>query len=82
MKNIIILLSFILLTGCANEDVKIGKVYIISFDYEDKNPFEAENIDTVKVIGLKGEYVQWQYRNGIKQSCKTRLFNELIRTTP
>ena len=78
-----LILIFILFSGCSKiteqKDIKIGKKYLFSFDWESEDPFEIKDIDTVKVVGLKEGYVQWQYKDSIKQSCGIRLFKKLIK---
>lgn len=80
-----LMLVAVFFIGCSkkqndeNIKLKIGKEYTISFDWEEENPFEVKDIDTVKVVGLKGNYVQWQYRNGFKQSSSIRLFSKLVK---
>lgn len=83
-----LMLVAVLFVGCSkkqtdeNIKLKIGKEYIISFDWEEENPFKQKYIDTVKITGLKGDYVQWQYRNGFKQSSSIRLFSKLVKKQP
>ena len=60
-------------------DLTIGKEYIISFDWDNKDPFEEIEIDTVKITGLKNDYVQWQYKNGQKLSCEIDIFKRIIK---
>jgi len=84
--KISLLLFSLFLNSCSKkenlqkEDVKIGKEYLFCFDWDDENPFEVKDVDTVKVIALKGDYVQWQYKNGIKLSSKIRLFVRLSKS--
>lgn len=79
------MLVAVLFVGCSKKSTeenikpKIGKEYVISFDWEEENPFEVKDIDTVKVLGVKGDYVQWQYNNGFKQSSSIRLFSKLVK---
>lgn len=60
-------------------DLIVGKEYIISFDWDNKDPFEEIEIDTVKITGLKNDYVQWQYKNGIKTSDEIEVFKRIIK---
>lgn len=80
-----LMLMAVLFFACSKKETdkymtpKIGKEYIISFDWEEENPFEQKDIDTVKITALKDDYVQWQYRNGLKQSSSIRLFSKLVK---
>ena len=60
-------------------ELVLGKKYITSFDWEEKDPFKVTEIDTVTITGLKNGYVEWEYKNGMKQSCKARIFRLLLR---
>ena len=54
--------------------IEVGKNYIFSLDWENKDPFEKVEIDTVKVVDIKGEYIQWEYKNGVRLSGKLKYF--------
>ena len=56
------------------QEIEVGKTYIFSFDWDSEDPFKEIEIDTVKVIGIKGDYVQWEYKNGIRLSGKLKHF--------
>lgn len=60
-------------------DLIVGKHYIISFNWDNKDPFEEIIIDTVKIIAIKEDYVQWQYKNGQKISCEIDIFKRIIK---
>lgn len=83
ISKLILVLFFV--AGCSKEQqipqkkLTIGKYYLFFFYWENENPFELKRIDTVKVIGIKNGYVQWQYKNGVKQSCSVSIFKDLIR---
>ena len=59
-------------------EIILGKKYRTSFDWQTKDPFQKIDIDTVKIIGLKNGYVQWEYSNGLKQSCEIIVFRHLL----
>jgi hypothetical protein len=60
-------------------ELTVGKYYESSFDWGSKDPFEEIEIDTIKIIGIKKGYVQWEYKNGQRQSCEIRIFRMLLR---
>lgn len=81
------LLLVVLFTSCEKKIEKIsepeqklivGKKYIISFDWGEKDPFKKIEIDTITIVGLRNGYVQWEYKNGIKRSCKVYIFRLLL----
>lgn len=54
------------------EQVKIGENYLFSLQWEKENPFEKVKIDTVKVLDIKNNYVQYQF-NWAKSPSSTKL---------
>lgn len=54
------------------EQVKIGDTYLFSLQWEKENPFEEVKIDTVKVLDIKNDYVQYKY-NWAKTPSSTKL---------
>ena len=54
--------------------IKEGEKYLFSFDWDNKDPFKKIEIDTVIVIAIKGDYIQWEYNNGIRLSSKLEHF--------
>ena len=76
-----LMLVAVLFVGCSDNELKIGQKYAISFDYEEQNPFKIKDRDTVKIVGLKGNYIQWQYSNGGTQSSSIREFNMLLQNS-
>lgn len=63
-------------SGLKNQEahIQVGENYIFSLDWENENPFEKIKIDTVKVVSIKGDYVQWEYKNGLRLSGKLKYF--------
>lgn len=55
-------------------NIEVGKNYIFSLDWDNEDPFEKIEIDTVKVVSIKGDYVQWEYKNGSRLSGKLKFF--------
>lgn len=84
-----LLLVAVLFVGCQNDrnekklisskNFKVGEKYLLSFDWEEENPFENIRIDTVKVTGVKNGYVQWEYKNGFRQSSDEKIFERLVK---
>lgn len=76
-----ILLSGLFISPLKNQEieVKAGERYLYSLDYDNEDPFEEIRVDTVKVIGIKNGYVQWEYKNGIRLSCKLKYFKHWTR---
>lgn len=74
------LISFFLLS-CNNSYLKnqdahieVGKYYLYSSDWYNEDPFAKIEIDTVKVISIKGNFVQWQYNDGLRLSSELKFF--------
>lgn len=84
-----LLLVAVLILGCENTklpkttlnqcDFKVGEKYLLSFDWEEENPFENIRVDTVKVTGVKKGYIQWEYKNGFRQSSEEKIFSRLVK---
>lgn len=84
-----LLLVAVLFVGCQNgckektlintQNYKVGEKYLLSFDWEEKNPFENIRIDTVKVTGVKDGYVEWEYKNGFRQSSEEKIFERIVK---
>jgi len=79
LKRISICISLIVIASCnsylQNQDasIEIGKNYLLS-EWENKDPFKKNEIDTVKVIDIIGEYVQYEYKNGYRSSTEMKIF--------
>lgn len=62
------------------EKVNIGDTYLFSFQWDKENPFEKVKIDTIKVLDIKNDYVQYQYAwANSPSSTKLRIFKECIK---
>jgi|688.fasta_scaffold1948602_1 hypothetical protein len=62
------------------EQINIGDTYLFSFQWDKENPFEKVKIDTVKVLDIKNDYVQYQYAwANSPSSTKLRIFKECIK---
>jgi hypothetical protein len=61
------------------EPMKVGDRYLHSFDWESEDPFENIEVDTVTIIAIKGDYVQWKTGYGTKLSGKIKYFRRGIR---
>lgn len=63
-------------SGLKNQEarIEVGKNYIFSSDWDNEDPFVEKKIDTVKVVSIKGDYVQWEYKNGLRLSGKLDFF--------
>lgn len=69
------MLVVVLFSSCEKEtELILGKKYATSSDWESKNPFEEIEIDTVKITGLKDGYIEWEYKDGYRQSSKIETF--------
>jgi hypothetical protein len=65
-----------------NKSVNIGDVYLYSHEWDTEDPFEKIDIDTVLVVGIKGDYVAWypDYRDSsFYLSGKLKYFKHNIR---
>lgn len=60
-------------------DVQIGDKYLYSYDWNNKNPFQPKNIDTIIVTSINGDYVQWMHNNKFQLSTKLVFFKNNIR---
>lgn len=60
-------------------DIQIGEKYLYSHDWDSQDPFEDIKIDTVKVLNIKGDYVQWGNSSGYKTSNMLKFFKHNIR---
>jgi hypothetical protein len=54
------------------EEIKVGDTYLFSLQWEKENPFEEVKIDTVKVLNIKNDYVQYKF-NWAKNPSSTKL---------
>lgn len=45
--------------GNSQPKLEIGKIYTKPFIWDENNPFEKTQIDTIIIICIKGNYVQW-----------------------
>jgi hypothetical protein len=77
----ILMLAAGLLTSChisslknQKEIIEIGKLYQYSHEWGTENPFEKIEIDTVEVVAISGDYVQWEYKKGFRSSGKLKYF--------
>lgn len=62
------------------ENVNVGDIYLFSFQWDNENPFENIKVDTVKVIDIKNDYVQYQYSWAKSPtSTKLRIFKDCIK---
>lgn len=80
----VIVLSKLLISPLKNQEVeiKVGDSYLHSLDYDNEDPFEEVNIDTVKVVSIKQGYVQWEYKDGFRLSGKLKYFKHRVRIIP
>ena len=86
MKNkIILILTFASLVSCTEkvkteqQNIVVGDKFLFSFSWDTKDPFEKIEIDTITVVGIKDNYVQWEYNSGGKQSCEIKYFKDYIK---
>ena len=90
MENkIILILTFASLVSCTEEVIKtnkteqqniiVGDKFLFSLNLDTKDPFEKIEIDTITVVGIKDNYIQWQYNSGGKQSCEIKYFKDYIK---
>lgn len=62
------------------ENVNVGDIYLFSFQWDNENPFENIKIDTVKVLDIKNDYVQYKYGWAKSPtSTKLRIFKDCIK---
>jgi hypothetical protein len=45
-----------------NNSVEVNDIYLYSHDWDTEDPFEEIEIDTVRVIAIKDDYVKWQIK--------------------
>lgn len=84
MKKLFYFLLIACMYSCevANEKIEIGGIYLHSYNWDEKDPFEQVEIDTVKVIAIRRGYVQWlpNYKEDWNaQSMKLEYFKENAR---
>ncbi len=57
------------------DQIIIGKLYFHSYRYDNDNPFEKANIDTVEVLNIKDGYVQYKFTSSrYPSSTSMRMF--------
>jgi hypothetical protein len=52
-----------------DNQIVVGNSYLFSFDWKEK----------VKVLRIKNGYIEWQYKNGLKNSCEIKYFKHLLK---
>lgn len=81
--NVIIFLFVLWLFVEPKNEIKkinVGDTYLFSFQWDNENPFEKIKIDTVKVLDIKNDYIQYKYSwANSPTSTKTRIFKDCIK---
>ena len=64
-------------------DIGIGETYLVSFDWDNEDPFRETEIDTLRVLDMDRGFVKIEYFNGhmssIKSSVSEKLFRRIIK---
>ncbi len=61
----------------AERSVSIKPNDTLIIEYKNENPFYTLQNDTVKVLQVKGDYVQYMRNNGTISSAKKSIFSKL-----
>lgn len=51
-------------TEVKQPNINIGDTFLISFNWDEKNPFEIIEIDTILILDIKSGYVKYIYIGG------------------
>lgn len=64
-------------------DISIGETYLVSFDWDNEDPFREARIDTLRVLDMDRGFVKIEYFNGhmssIKSSVSEKVFRRIIK---
>ncbi len=62
------------------DEIIIGKLYFHSYHYDDVNPFEESEMDTVEVLDIKDGYVQYKFTHHRNPSSTSiRMFRKVAK---
>ena len=61
----------------AERNVSIKPNDTLIIEYKNENPFDTLQNDTVKVLQVKGDYVQFMRKSGTISSAKKSIFTKL-----
>ncbi len=76
----LLLLTLLIMTGCEKE-IKKGDVFMFSYNYSSKDPFQDVREDSVMVLEVRNGYILYQHQDEFKiiQHCKENVFRSCLK---